>query len=1041
VTAVVKVWLRYCLLLAARALGALRRAILSSWRLPVVALACTWLVLAVLHDHRNGPPATPFNVVALFVLLALGRWLWVARKRLVIGNFVDYRGDKPNPLPGLSTLLQVELARLYDLLQVVDDQRAVPEAVRGRQNPSFDEERELKETESDRDLVNDRPLDVPAAIQVEDLTDVLDAAVSIEATITFGPIQVPIGALANLLGRLARGPRLNGSIHLGEGGLVVTARTVGDKRARAWRVDARPMSVGAATQERPDDLVEELAVRIFTDLALKGLVKWKATSAYLDGLRAYRACLGTQKDRRLNLERAKDCFIETIAADDKFALAHYNLGVVTTELAQTDAAEAAFLAAIRLDKRRWAPYYGLAQLYVAHERYPEVVTLCGRIVRLRRHRAEAYHLRALSNRRNNDVAAARHDRRAALRWAWIRLCGAALSGREDDARQLAATSLRNLAVLRAYAAKDRVTRRSRCNKPRAPDDDEDREKRPLRLRIGYFAAACELRQGKFLNPSDAELRFELGKIYAARRRWRAAARQLERAVEIWPDRPRFWIQLARAYAGPRSGRRVPALRERARFATDQARAHPSLIVEDGFKRLERIYTRLQKCDDASRLAELREFAAKRKQWEREAPTRETLEELLLQLKDERYWEVTHVCLQLQEYRMQLDMKYVSQVADRLVSQLPLLCKGNRGEVKEHDVYAQAAEWLHAADRDLEALHYAETAVVHDPLSTRARKILAMLHLSLGHFDQAEEAWRAALVCDPDGCETNIRLGECLVRAALESHEPGRRRELFEEATNHLRTALKLYELQVPRDGNGVGRCAEDIGLAGRFWLGRALFELDKWEQAVTQYQFFVTLKYEPLLLLARLRLGVAYLRMGHMCEGEQALKTVLAEGGACDGGTIVGLPGDPVSVRDIRAWARVHLAGSQIDRDAGVQDAVKTIRQVRAEADRRRDDPEATGLLAACADWEGWALFQMDKVKRALDRLRESVRLEPTPEAYAHLAQVYADLALKATAPLARQRDEARARHYATLARRMVLASDHARPLDAVMHLLEASAR
>jgi tetratricopeptide (TPR) repeat protein len=292
----------------------------------------------------------------------------------------------------------------------------------------------------------------------------------------------------------------------------------------------------------------------------------------------------------LSLEQAKGHFIETIALDDKFDLAHYNLGVVATELSQPHAAESAFLAAIGLNRMRWGPYYGLAQLYFAHERYDDVLPMCGRILRLRRHRAEAYHMRALSYRRSGNVPAAIRDRKAAVRWSWLRLCIAAFRGSETAARPLAATSLRNLGAMRAYEAKRRWH-------PKADSVDAEKQSRPLRLRLGYLAAAWELTQGAFINSSDAELHFELGKIHAARRKWRRAARRLEKAVELDPDRPRFWIQLARANAGPRSGRQLRAHESRALLASERARARPSYIVDEGFERLKEVYGRLHRLDD------------------------------------------------------------------------------------------------------------------------------------------------------------------------------------------------------------------------------------------------------------------------------------------------------------------------------------------------------------------------------------------------------------------------------------------------------------
>ena len=1038
-TAVLLVWLRYLLLGGAKSASWVRRAVYCGWRRPLVWLgmvaAATWFAV------HPGPVGEGWwslgGVVGIFMLVALARWIWDARTRLVIGNFIDYRGATPKPLPGLSSLLQVELGRLYDLVNLVDQNRAVPDVLKGRQSVYFDEDLSLDEAEEDPNLFVEHPLDVPAPMMVEDLTNVLDAALSVEAAMSVGPVKVPVGAIAALVGRLAQGPRLSGSVHQTEGGLVLTARTVGATRTRIWRVDTPP-ATGAARQdpeEPAEALVDELAVRIFTDLAMEGSVKWQATWAYVNGLRAYRGSLRTKKDRRLSLERAKEQFIETIAEDDRFDRAYYNLGVVATELSQKDAAESAFLAAIRLNNQRWAPYYGLAQLYFANGRYKEVLPLCGRILRLGQHRAEAYHVRALSHRRNRHVEAAMSDSKAAVASSWLGLCAAVFHRHESGVRQLAATSLRNLATMRAYDAKKRWP-------PQEFPDSEDNESRPLRLRIGYLAAAEELKQGILVNPSDAELHFELGKIQAARRKWGAAARALEAAVEIDPDRPRFWIQLARAYAGPTSERERKACEAKAIFASERAKARPSDIVDDGFERLQKVYGRLQRSQDLDRIRELQEFEVARKVWTAEDPSVAELEQKLAEFDSGSLWETTQVCVRLAEcYLDQGDRDSASRVADHLTAKLGDLCREHPREVKDRQVYALVAEALRIAGRDTEALRYAEAAVVHDPLSTRARKALAELHTSLEHFEQATNAWRAALVCDPDGPETNLTLGETLMRHALRSAEPDRRRCMFAEAVTYLQSGLKLAELQgISRGGrNGVAEMTDVEGKA-RFWLGRAYVEQDAYEQAVTHLQLCIALDYEPVL--ARLRLGVAYLRMGHVSDGERVLADISRVAGTTlssseNGSVIVGPSGDRMSVRDVLAWARIHAAGSRIDRDAGLEDAIKDIRRVATETRKECDGDTGLALLAACSDWEGWARFLLNEDELAIDKLQESIRLEPTAEAYLHLAQVYANHALDNTVPVARAREETRARHYSELARRMGLSAQQAQPLDDLIRRLD----
>jgi tetratricopeptide (TPR) repeat protein len=1086
-TAILSVWLRYVVLFVARAMGATYRLLFGAWHRTLLTLGVVWGLLVSVDRLGDGLPLDRGNVgeVAMaLAVVAVVRWAWLARKRLIIANFVDYTGDEPKAAPGMSTLLQVELARLYDLIRLVDDERAVPEAVKGPQNASFAEDKNLEEAEEDRSQITNERLDLPAPIRAEDVTNVLDAAVSIEASMTVGPVRIPVGALASLLGRVAQGPRLVGSIHRTGDQLVVSARTVGDKVGHTWRVDhdlalddaglRGPNAAAGEPTVRPEDLLDQLAVRILTDLALQGSARWQATWAYVDGLRAYRESLRTKKDRRLNLERAKDCLLRTVTEDDRFDLAHYNLGVVATDLQQWDAAEAAFLAAIERNPARWDPYYGLAQLYFVRGRYPEMLPLCGRMIRLREHRAESFHLRALANRRSNNVPEAMADRRAAVRWAWFRLCWAAVKGRESKAASVAGTSLRNLAVIRAYQAKEGAREASRRQAPAGRDgteDDDGAGKPGARLTLAYIAAGWELRQGMFLNASDAELHFELGKVYAARRRWRAAARQLERAVEIRPDRPRFWVQLARAYAGPlcvAPGRRGPggAVREelwrKALAASERAYQQPSQLADSGFDRLLALHATVTSCDVGAhghsketdeqlhrlgQLLQVRDFETRRREWNDGDPRDEELEAELGALTGDALWEDVQVSLELARRYLQRSEReqkgrvdFALRITGRLLDRMEKLHRFHRPEVKRQDVYATIARVLHAAGRSREALPHAQRAVRYDPLSYEARTALAEIELTLGHLAEAETAWRRALVAEPERPYPIFRLGESLVRMALECHAAERRCSMLEEATDHFRTALDLVDLQGPAE-ESKGAASPDPLAKGQvaYWLGRALFDLDRYEEATTELQLAIRLGYQTPL--ARLRLGVAYVRMGHFCEGEREFEQILADAGPPrrkGGRRMVGPPGDELSWRAVQVWARIYRAGAHIDRDAGVKEAIGEIEDVGGQIE---DFPPAErgAFRAVCADWEGWGWFRLNEPDRAIERLTRSVDLEPTGEAYLHLALVHAHRAGYGRLAEQRRRDEDRARHYAELAGRMGLGVQQRKPLDDMLRQLDAA--
>jgi tetratricopeptide (TPR) repeat protein len=277
-------------------------------------------------------------ILGLYALVLLLGWVWKARKRVVIEEFVDYASKQPDTaVKGLATLLVVKLSHLRDLYRAVDEQRAISTSVSTNQS-------------------------IDATIKVEDVSEFLKDAVSAQSKFSLGALEIPVGTLLSLFGRIVQGPRILGSLHKENDLITLTAQMVGGKQLHGWRVDRQESAAQTALQkeERLNSMVEELAFQMFTDLALSGSVRWKATATFCEGLQAYRDCLRAPKDRELNLEKAERKFIETLAEDQKFDLAYYNLGVVYTELGQNKAAEIAFTNAINQNAGEWNTYYALA---------------------------------------------------------------------------------------------------------------------------------------------------------------------------------------------------------------------------------------------------------------------------------------------------------------------------------------------------------------------------------------------------------------------------------------------------------------------------------------------------------------------------------------------------------------------------------------------------------------------------------------------------------------------------------------------------------
>jgi tetratricopeptide (TPR) repeat protein len=561
---------------------------LATWWRPVLlflGLAATalglWLGNHVFHFWPER--FVWWKTLGAYGLLVLVVWALRARRRVIVETFVDYRvrqgapgeaadgqeqpieGDhRRTPARGLATLLVFELGRLHELYRTVDEQRAIGTAAGV-----------------------DRSID--AAVKVQDVAGFLQGAVSAESRISFGPVQVPVGAVFGLIGRIAQGPRIIGSVYEQDGRTILVAQKVGVGKPLSWSVDdstplaqttkeqathpsASPDTVfssdgilGEADREPQvgeherglHDMMAELACRIFTDLALAGSLRWKAVQSFTEGLRVYRECLPTRKDRTLKLRDAERHFSVAISEINSFDLALYNLGVVYQELGQPEAAESAFLKAIEANPQRWQPYYALGQIRYERGDRRSVPRWCQRVIELNRADPRAHDLLGLAlldpgGRGEFDATTIRSvelqrgvkSLERAVKFAWRAMCKSAPGPADADRtggapharlRQIARETLLDLAL--AYNA---------CGTGRV------RGRRPDRLARRYFRwSEIVFRQALFVDPNTATVRFEFGKAAEAWGRRDIALRQYEDAAAINPDGEgcaEYWAYLAKAYA-------------------------------------------------------------------------------------------------------------------------------------------------------------------------------------------------------------------------------------------------------------------------------------------------------------------------------------------------------------------------------------------------------------------------------------------------------------------------------------------------------------
>jgi tetratricopeptide (TPR) repeat protein len=286
---------------------------------------------------------TAWNALSIW---AFGLVIWSvarARRRLVIG-FEDHSGkpaaedDKTGiDAPGFGALVAAELASLSALFS------------------EFEEGRNIQSTPEKM-----KPID--ATFQTENTGEFLQNTISSETKFSFGPLQIPVGLILGLVGRIVQGPRVIGQIHWDTTQRVVTIRLVGSMGNRVWTVaDPAAASGEGKVRLRPaSELASDVACKLFADLAMDRTVAWLALSQFVAGVRAYRRSIQTPKERKLNLREAEHRLMQAQADDPGFDLAFYNLGVVYNEQGKLEAASTAFTRAADKNQQRPGTQYALA---------------------------------------------------------------------------------------------------------------------------------------------------------------------------------------------------------------------------------------------------------------------------------------------------------------------------------------------------------------------------------------------------------------------------------------------------------------------------------------------------------------------------------------------------------------------------------------------------------------------------------------------------------------------------------------------------------
>jgi tetratricopeptide (TPR) repeat protein len=453
------------------------------------------------------PRRRAVQLFAAVVLLWLAYLAYRGRTRLVIEPFTGFTGDEKLDqwVAGLGPRLQSELARISDVYKVIDE--AIP---------------------SQRSSV------VEVKPGVQDVGAILKDA----SAINLGPLKIPANLLVRLVGQIVSGPRITGALHKVDDDFILTAELGGGGLSGNWRIDASSLHDRRLRPEATiQELVVELAYRVATDLVPIGSPRWRANSAFTEGLRHYRETQRQQGDSSSRLREAERCFIRALKDDQQFRQCYFNLGVVYRKLEEHKSAQSAFRRALKEDPDDFEACYALAEALATDKQYRGALWFCEAAIGINPGDARAWDLEGNARRyyeqqlRGLELTLPHRDAawkevravsEIAVALAWRSLCRRALGGPSPalkSARVTALTCTRNLAVV--------LARESRF---------------PHSLQL--------FRQAGWLAPRDSTLRLYEGRtLFWSRPEGAAKALQGTFADGLEPeDQALLWSVLAQAHA-------------------------------------------------------------------------------------------------------------------------------------------------------------------------------------------------------------------------------------------------------------------------------------------------------------------------------------------------------------------------------------------------------------------------------------------------------------------------------------------------------------
>lgn len=1018
----------------ARAFGKIRLWLSRAWPLFLLTALALFLqylslpeggatianILEGLHPRTLFATTRGFEVIAVALLMIGIYQVYLARNQIVFEEFKNCTGSKAreNIHQGLSIRLYQQLSAISKLYAHIDEAR--PESGK-------------KEEYSD------------LGMSINLTGDDLKNAVSADAKVSLGPFGIPVGAALALFSRLVQGPRLGGSVHEENGKLFLVAHLSGGGRKGCWRAE---LGNGPEPQDRADSLeqiIEQLAYRISTDLLPVGSPRWEAIYHYTEGLRAYRRLLlAGPEEQSLYLDTEKS-FIRALGMDKQFAQCHYNLGILYRQMNGRQAsAQAALRLAVEEAPQNFDAYYALALNYMNSKRWDDALWFCEQTIRLRPACAAPWNLKGYVLRKAREECLGQPLKAGDHQEAWkeiipIREAAAALALRECSISALRGTpnprtvdiaviSTRNAAVAQAM--------------------------------IHRFGNSAHLfRQAIQLSDTDdnADLYFEFGKTLHERQDFKGAAEAFDHVYEngLRPDiRPEFWAYFADAQfrlmlqdTNKKDEWERKGMASLDRFC-DLA---VGLILPE---RDDMFSTVLKKSDDLIEklIQEYEAFTSRRigcrciipradvcregrrkivEEWRhRNAFLRwlDQADQTALERMLERMLSVAAVLRlsfysfsPLDKWEIALTKLKLAHLLDSLTNDraityfkeaIDALTPKHMQLITRQGLYGRLADALLRNKQLKEALEFAEQAVRHDPEASRERGILGSVYNALGDYARAENAWDTALSFDPTDKYSIQKIAQARWEKGIATTNRENRRREFE----HVITRFQQVRILLDLDGT---RNAEEAALI-HFWIGLFQQELLRTDEAVANLAISKNSGFAPIQ--SRAALGWVYLEANDYSEADKWFLETCNEiwgrrpnngSGSQDWlskppmqpGTTRVEPGEEdTPIGTWLVWAQLGLAYSTVLRNETVPNAVldKALRRAfwierwYLQTIQFKSRPE---IQAACHTVKALVAYRKGSLVESCHHLEKAISIHPDPRSYRYLAEIRLMRAKESTHP------------------------------------------